>query len=209
MHLRAVSRAAFQGFGILRKSWQVFHDRLLLWRCFRGFVLPVLECHSAGRCSVVDTHFKLLDRVVSFPIFVTGGVFECDVAHRRSVAVSCMLYNIRHNQIHPLYGALPGTCVPVRLHAVLWSYIGTLRCLLAADPRSTAGLWFSCQYLCGTILVTSYSMVWDCRVSRTGPMPFYWRSCSIAPFWFTVFAFSSFILWVGIVGVGFWTDRCV
>ena len=40
-HLRSVSRAASQRLGILRKSWHVFHDRLLLERCFRGFVLPV------------------------------------------------------------------------------------------------------------------------------------------------------------------------
>ena len=42
-HLRPVSRAASQLLGILRKSWQVFYDRLLLGRCFRGIVLPVLE----------------------------------------------------------------------------------------------------------------------------------------------------------------------
>ena len=42
-HLRSVSRAASQRLGILRKSWQVCHDRLLLGRCFRGFVLPVLS----------------------------------------------------------------------------------------------------------------------------------------------------------------------
>ena len=42
-HLRSVARAASQRLGILRKSWQVFHDRLLLGKCFRGFVLPVLE----------------------------------------------------------------------------------------------------------------------------------------------------------------------
>ena len=41
-HLRSGSRAASQRLGILRKSWRVFHDRLLLGRCFRGFVLPVL-----------------------------------------------------------------------------------------------------------------------------------------------------------------------
>ena len=29
--------------GILKKSFQIFHDRLLLGRSFRGFVLPVLE----------------------------------------------------------------------------------------------------------------------------------------------------------------------
>ena len=47
-HLRSVSRAASQRLGILRKSWRVFHNRSLLGRCFRGFVLPVLEY-----CSVV------------------------------------------------------------------------------------------------------------------------------------------------------------
>ena len=31
-HLRSVSRAASQRLGIMRKSWQVFHDRLLLGR---------------------------------------------------------------------------------------------------------------------------------------------------------------------------------
>ena len=40
-HLCSVSRVASQRLGILKKSWQVFHDRSLLGRCFRGFVLPV------------------------------------------------------------------------------------------------------------------------------------------------------------------------
>ena len=70
-HLRSVSRAS-QRLGILRKSWQVFHDRLLLGRCFRGFVLPVLESCSALWCSATDTHFKLLDRVVIGAIFLSG-----------------------------------------------------------------------------------------------------------------------------------------
>ena len=38
-HLHSVSRAASQMLGILFKSWRVFHGRLLLCRCFRGFVL--------------------------------------------------------------------------------------------------------------------------------------------------------------------------
>ena len=42
-HLCSVSRAVSQRLGILRKSWRVFHDRSLLGRYFRGFVLPVLE----------------------------------------------------------------------------------------------------------------------------------------------------------------------
>ena len=50
-HLCSVSRAASQRLCILRKSYRVFHDRLLLGRCFRGFVLAVLEYCSAVRCS--------------------------------------------------------------------------------------------------------------------------------------------------------------
>ena len=45
----------------------------------------------------------------------TGGVFECDIVHRRSVAVLCMLYKIRSNPIHPLNNALAGPFVPVRV----------------------------------------------------------------------------------------------
>ena len=111
----AVSRAASQRLGILRKSWQVFHDRLLLGRFFIGFVLPVLECCSAVWCSPADIHLRLLDRVVSVASFLTGGVFECDLSHRRSVAVLCLLYKIRCNPTHPLYGALPAPYVPVRV----------------------------------------------------------------------------------------------
>ena len=73
-HLRSVSRAALLRLGILRKSWRVFHDRSLLRRCFRGFVLPVLEYCSAVWCSAADTHLKLLDRAVSGARFLTGGV---------------------------------------------------------------------------------------------------------------------------------------
>ena len=114
-HLRSASRAASQRLFILRKSWRVFHDRSLLGRCFLGFVLPALEYCSAVWCSAADTHLKLVDRAVSGTRFLTGGVFECDICHRRSVAVLCMLYKIRCNPVHPLNGVLPGPYVPVRV----------------------------------------------------------------------------------------------
>ena len=113
-HRRSVSTAASQRLGILRKSWRVFHDRSLLWRCFLGLVLPVLEYCSAVWCSAADTHLKLLDRAVSDVRFLTWGVLECDIAHRRSVAVLSILYKIRCKAMHPLNGALPGPHVPVR-----------------------------------------------------------------------------------------------
>ena len=111
-HVRSVSRAPSQRLGILGESWRVFHDRSLLWRCFRGFVLPILEyCYTPTR----TLNLKLLDRAVSGARFLTGGVIECDIARRRSVAVLCMFYKIRSNPVHPLNSGLPLPYVPVRV----------------------------------------------------------------------------------------------
>ena len=81
-------------------------------------------------CSTADTHLKLPDRVVNGARFITGGVFECDLAHRRSVAVLCMLNVIRCNPMHPLYGAVRVPYVPVR---VTRGAICTLTPLVAAS----------------------------------------------------------------------------
>ena len=94
------------------KSWQIFHDRSLLVRYFWSFVLPVLEYCSAGWCSTADSHLKLLDRVVRSAGFLAGGVLECNLAHRRSVAELCMLFKIQSNPMHPLSGALLLPYVP-------------------------------------------------------------------------------------------------
>ena len=81
-------------------------DEVLAGKCsmidhdFLSFVLPVLEYCFAVWCSAADNHLKLLDRAVNGARFLTGGVFECDIAHRRSVAVLCMLHKIRSNQMH-------------------------------------------------------------------------------------------------------------
>ena len=62
---------------------------------FGVLCLPVLECCSAVWCSAADTHLKILDRVVSGACFLDGGVLNCNLSHRRSVAMLCMLYKIR------------------------------------------------------------------------------------------------------------------
>ena len=64
---------------------------------------------------LLGTHLKLLDRAVSGARFLTGSVFECDIGHRRSVAVLCMLYKIRCSPVHPPNGALPESYVPLRI----------------------------------------------------------------------------------------------
>ena len=135
------------------------------------------------------------------PVFSTGGVFECDLAHRRSVAVLSMLYNIRCNPMHPLCGALPVPHVPVRF---------TLMRLLASEPRSIAWLLLS-QYR--SIAWLSVSL-WNDRsdpvfdgvglAGLKGAMPFYWPSCSLT---FCLLLFSLSIL--SFYGLVFWelTDR--
>ena len=135
--LRSVSRAASQRLGISRKSRWGFHDISLLGRCFRGFVLSVLEYCSTVWCSAADTNRKLLDRAFSSARFLTGGVFECDIAHRRSVAVLCMLYKIRCNPVLLMMLYLDRMC-QYGFHAVLWSHLGTLMRFLVAEPRSIA-----------------------------------------------------------------------
>ena len=77
--------------------------------------LAVLEYCSALWCSAADTLLKLLDLVVNGACFLTGDGLDFDLAHRRSVAVLCMLFKIRGNPMHPLSGALPVPYVPVRV----------------------------------------------------------------------------------------------
>ena len=66
-HLRSVSRAASQRLGILRKSWRVFHERSILGRCFRGFVLLVLESvlQSGARLPIHTLNYWTVQTVVS------------------------------------------------------------------------------------------------------------------------------------------------
>ena len=78
-HLLSVSRAASRRLGILRKSFRVFNDRLLLERYFCGFARSSLENY----CCAPDTHLKLPDSVVSCARFLNGAVLECNIVHRR------------------------------------------------------------------------------------------------------------------------------
>ena len=102
----------------------------------------------------------------------------------------------------------PDRMCQCRLHAVLWSHIGLLMRFLAAEPRSTAGLLFPYQCPSGKTLLALYSMVWDWRDSRAGPMIFIGLSCSIPVIVFYYFSLSLLpvcrvVLW----GWGLQTDR--
>ena len=150
-----------------------------------------------------------LDRAVS-GARLTGGVFECDISHRRSVAVLCMLYKIRCNPMHPFNAALPGPYVPMRvtrgaLVAHRYAYAPP-RCRTSQYSRTF--VFSSCAS--GTILLTPYSMVCDWLVSRAGPMFFYWLML-LYPYYslllFFTFLFFLFIYWLVLWGWGLRTDR--
>ena len=134
----------------------MYHDRLLLGKCFRGFVLPVLDYCSAVWCSADDTHLKLLDRAVSGARFLTGVCLsiiflfvyprQSCVCFIRSGVTQCTLVMVLYQD----------SICQCRLHVVLWSHIGTLMQHLTAEPCSTAGLLFPSQCLSGMILLPPY-----------------------------------------------------
>ena len=80
--------------------------------CSSGDAFGVLSCqfwNTVLQCGVrlpIHTlNYWTAQSVV--PAFLAGGVLNCNLSHRRSVAVLCMLYKIRCNPMHPLCGALP------------------------------------------------------------------------------------------------------
>ena len=64
---------------------------------------------------------------------------------------------------------------------------------LAAEPCSTAGLLSPSRCPSGTILLTPYSMVWDWRVSRAGPMLLYWPKLLYPYYGLLLFPFFFFL----------------
>ena len=122
-----------------------------------------------------------------------------DLAHRLSVIVLCMLYKIGCNPMHPLYGARPVSYVPVRVTrftviAHRYSY---------APPRCRTSQYRRTFILLSVSLWNDLSdpglIVWDWQVSRAGPMPFYWPSCSLTfcllLFSLSLLSFYGLVLW--------------
>ena len=74
-------------------EWLSIHDRLLFKRSIRGIVVPVLECCSVAQwCSAANTLNYTTGPCSQWCPFFIGGVFECNIVHRRSVQV--LLYAV-------------------------------------------------------------------------------------------------------------------
>ena len=70
---------------------------------FLGDAFGVLPCQF---WSIVLQSGETAEQSGETARFLTRGVFECDISHRRSVADMCMLYKIRCNPVHPLKGTV-------------------------------------------------------------------------------------------------------
>ena len=157
---------------VLRKSWEMY-----MIDQFLGDDFGVLSCpfwSSVLQRSAIHTLNYRTDRVVSGARFITGvylsvtmliiDLWQYSVYCIRSCVTRCTL----------LMGLYLGRMCEFGLHAVLWLHIGILTRCLAVKPCSTDGLLFPSQCPSGTILRIPYSIVFDWRVSRAGPMLFHW-----------------------------------
>ena len=82
--------------------------------CSSGDAFGVLSCQFWN--TVLQCGVRLpIHTLVSGACFLAGGVLNCNLSRRRSVAVLCMLYKIRCNLMHPLCGALPVPYMSVRV----------------------------------------------------------------------------------------------
>ena len=154
--------------------------------------------------SAADTHLKLLDRAVSGAWFLTGVCLSVTllIVDLLQFFVCCVRSGVtRCTLLIVLY--LDRMCQS-GYHEVALSHIGILTRHLAAEPRSTVGL-FPSQCPSGMILLTQCSMLWDWWVSRTGPMLFYWPiSCITIVFYYfslSLLPVYRLVLWAGVFGL--------
>ena len=86
-----------------------------------------------------------------------------------TLAVLCMQHNIRCNPMQPLYGAIPAPDVPLRVtRGALVAHRCTYapaRCRTSQDHMTFVSLSVC---ICGTILLTLYSMVGTGRFQEQG-----------------------------------------
>ena len=113
-HICSISSSVAQKIGLLRKSFRIFGDHDVLWKCFNSFILPCLEYCSPVRSSEADSHLKLLDRNLQARRFLIPKL-TISLHHCRFISSLCMLYKIFQNPSHSLYSELPNLFSPRRV----------------------------------------------------------------------------------------------
>ena len=137
--------------GIVMKSRRLFHDILLLERCYLGFVLLLLEYCSALWCSAADTHLKLLNPVVS------GVHFNCT-----RVYLSVTLHNV---DTWKYYVSCTRSCVTDYARSVTYCYRShvsipwpSVGCSTQQAPIRASVGYTHCVFRTSVFLSSSYNM---------------------------------------------------
>ena len=100
--------------GLLRKSFRIFQDQDILWRCFNSFILPCLEYCSPVWSSAAHSLLKLLDKNLRACKFSIPNL-TISLQHRRFISSLSMLYELFHNPYHPLHSELPNLFRPMKV----------------------------------------------------------------------------------------------
>ena len=134
-------KASSHGFqSIFSKGWYLgevlsrIPYRSLFERCFRGFVLPVVDYRSELWYSATDTHIKLLYtiRVISGDRFLTDGVFECNIIII-IIIKKCQQCKAGREWYTPYQSEHPSPTIPTPEAPTLWRST----CALCASPGYT------------------------------------------------------------------------
>ena len=132
---------------------------------------------------------------VIFPVFDTLQLCVCCIRSGVTLGI--------HFVVHCL--CLLWQCVS---HEVLFSVIGVLMHLIAAEPHSGAGLLYINQRLNGTILMAVCLMVWDWPGLRARSMLLCWPELlTLFPHWFLILYLPSVWWLCGVVIFGLM--RCI
>ena len=187
-HLRNV---AAQRLRIMRKHGKVFHNRLLLLRSFRSFVLPAMEYCTALWCSATYSRIQLLDWAVRSALLIDD----------LQEAVLCLLFKIKSNPMNPLSRALP--LLPRVTRGVLHHpWFAPPRCRTSHYRWTFALLPVSLSNDLNDHVFDGMGLA--CLI-RAEPTPSCWPNLLFhRVFHYFVFYFLS---WVGCVGRGLRIDR--
>ena len=123
-------------------------DEYLMIVCFLRDTFGVFSCPFWSTVLQCGARLPIhIDCVVGGASFLTMGLEECNIAHRLSIAVLCVVYNIRSNLMHTLYDDMLCASegyVPERVTRcvlVIYRYIyGPPRCR-TSQYRRTFILW--------------------------------------------------------------------
>ena len=191
----------------MRKSRQVFIIDRSFWDQFIIYAAG-LRVLFAVQCSASASPLKLLGRVVRSDRVLAGGVLECNLANRRSIAVLQMLFEIKSNPKHPLRGYIAFAICATS--ACVYYSIVTLWLLIITSLHASSLQNSSAPQVLLLISVSLWDDLYEPVFNGVGLTGFRSRATPNLIILFCLsqfFLFFPFVVWLCVVGV-FEMKRC-